>query len=113
MAGGRVFEAGLAALAPFGRLVVYGIASREPNEVQLGRAHAPQPGGRRLLARALPAAAPRSWSTRPLQDLFAASRRASCASWRATVYGLSEARRAHEDLQARRTTGKLMLDPAR
>ena len=27
------------------------------------------------------------------------------------VYGLSEARRAHEDMQARRTSGKLLLDP--
>ena len=28
------------------------------------------------------------------------------------VYPLSEAARAHEDLLARRTTGKLLLDPA-
>jgi len=28
------------------------------------------------------------------------------------VYGLSEVARAHEDLQARRTTGKLLVDPA-
>jgi NADPH2:quinone reductase len=28
-------------------------------------------------------------------------------------YGLSEVRRAHEDLRARRTTGKLVLDPSR
>ena len=28
------------------------------------------------------------------------------------VYPLSEARRAHEDLAARRTSGKLLLDPA-
>src|SRR5216683_1979731 len=31
-----VFEASLAALAPFGRLVTYGIASRQPNEVSSG-----------------------------------------------------------------------------
>ena len=31
MAGGRVFDASLRALAPFGRLVTYGMASREPN----------------------------------------------------------------------------------
>src|SRR5947207_516837 len=37
MAGGRVFDACLKALAPFGRLVTYGIAGREPNEVQSGR----------------------------------------------------------------------------
>jgi NADPH:quinone reductase len=29
-----------------------------------------------------------------------------------TVYPLADARRAHEDLQGRRTTGKLLLDPA-
>jgi NADPH2:quinone reductase len=28
-------------------------------------------------------------------------------------YGLSEVRKAHEDLRARRTTGKLVLDPSR
>jgi NADPH2:quinone reductase len=29
------------------------------------------------------------------------------------TYPLSEARRAHEDLRARRTVGKLLLDPSR
>jgi NADPH2:quinone reductase len=29
------------------------------------------------------------------------------------TYPLSETRRAHEDLQARRTSGKLLLDPRR
>ena len=36
MAGGPVFEAGLAALAPFGRLVVYGNASQQANTVSSG-----------------------------------------------------------------------------
>ena len=36
MAGGAVFDASLKALAPFGRLVTYGIASREPNTVPTG-----------------------------------------------------------------------------
>ena len=56
MAGGRVFDASLDALAPFGRLVTYGIASREPNTVSYRRADAQEPRGRRLLADALPAA---------------------------------------------------------
>ena len=30
-----------------------------------------------------------------------------------TTYALSEVRQAHEDLQGRRTTGKLLLDPSR
>src|SRR5204862_192559 len=37
MAGGQVFEESSKALAPFGRLVAYGIASREQNEVATGR----------------------------------------------------------------------------
>src|SRR5919205_213373 len=44
MAGGAVFDACLAALAPFGRLVAYGIASGEGNEVHtrklMGRSRA-------------------------------------------------------------------------
>ena len=59
MAGGRVFDQSLRALAPFGRLVTYGLASREPNQVSQRRADAPQPGGRRLLAHALLRAARR------------------------------------------------------
>src|SRR4051795_6572182 len=35
--GGKVFDQSLEALAPFGRLVVYGISSREQNEVRTGR----------------------------------------------------------------------------
>ncbi len=44
MAGGRVFEESMKALAPFGRMVTYGIASREQNELRTGalmrRSHA-------------------------------------------------------------------------
>ncbi len=36
MTGGATFEACLRTLAPFGRMVVFGIASREPNEVATG-----------------------------------------------------------------------------
>ena len=36
MAGGEVFDASYQALAPFGRLVVCGIASQQPNEVRSG-----------------------------------------------------------------------------
>ena len=56
MAGGGVFDESLKALAPFGRLVTYGIASREPNTVVHRRADGPLARGRRLLADALPAA---------------------------------------------------------
>ena len=36
MAGGEVFDASYQALAPFGRIVAYGIASQSPNEVSTG-----------------------------------------------------------------------------
>ena len=56
--------------------------------------------------------APR-WSRGPLRDLFARAARGELRVVGGEVYGLSEAGRAHEDLQARRTTGKLLLDPGR
>ncbi|MDQ5831782.1 MAG: zinc-binding dehydrogenase, partial [Actinomycetota bacterium] len=37
MSGGRVFSQSAEALAPFGRIVAYGIASREQNTVETGR----------------------------------------------------------------------------
>jgi NADPH2:quinone reductase len=110
MAGGQVFDESLAALAPFGRLVAYGIASRQPNEFSNG-----------LLMR-------KSWSVvgfwlmhcigrrdmmeEPLADLFERAARGELEPVVGTTYPMSEVRRAHEDLQNRRTHGKVLLDPA-
>lgn len=110
MAGGRVFEQSLAALAPFGRLVAYGIASREANTVSSG---ALMRGSQAVVGFWLmhtlrdPAMV-----AGPLRDLFERAGRGELRAAGGAVYGLSEAARAHEDLQARRTTGKLLLDPA-
>jgi NADPH2:quinone reductase len=111
MVGGKVFDASLEALAPFGRLVTYGIASREQNSVQTGK----------LMRRSW--AVVGFWLTHcvgrrdmmqePLRELFALAAGGELRVVEGETYGLSEARRAHEDLQARRTTGKLLLDPAR
>jgi NADPH2:quinone reductase len=112
MAGGRVFEARRAALAPFGRLVVYGVASGEPNEVQsralMRRSHAVVGF---WLVHCL--GRPAELVDAPLQDLFARVAAGELRVVEGEVYGFSDVRRAHEDLQARRTTGKLLLDPAR
>jgi NADPH2:quinone reductase len=111
MAGGRVFDASLKALAPFGRLVTYGIASREPNTVATGA----------LMARSQAVVGfwladclrrPQEMVVEPLRDLFARTASGALRVVEGPVYPLSEARRAHEDLRARRTTGKLVLDPA-
>ena len=61
MSGGAAFEACLRTLAPFGRLVTFGIASREPNQVATGHLMRPLARRDRLLAHAPgPAAATRS-----------------------------------------------------
>jgi NADPH:quinone reductase len=111
MAGGRVFDASLRALAPFGRLVTYGMASREPNTVKAGNLmrHSSAVIGF-WLAHCF--TKPREMLTEPLQELFERVAGGTLNVVEGTVYPLSEARRAHEDLQARRTTGKLLLDPA-
>jgi NADPH:quinone reductase len=111
MAGGRVFDASLEALAPFGRLVAYGIASREQNTVSSGalmRRSQAVVGFWLMHALRDPA-----MFEAPLRDLFDRVAEGSLRVVEGETYGLSEAPRAHEDLQARRTTGKLLLDPQR
>jgi NADPH:quinone reductase len=112
MAGGRVGESGLETLAPFGRLVVYGLASREPNTVSTGRLLRKSRGVvgfwlMHCLRR------PAEMIDAPLQDLFERTLAGDLRVVEGETYPLSEVRRAHEDLQARRTSGKLLLDPVR
>ncbi|HEX5616822.1 MAG TPA: NADPH:quinone oxidoreductase family protein [Solirubrobacteraceae bacterium] len=111
MAGGHVFDESLKALARFGRLVTYGNASREPNSVPTGK----------LMARSQSIVGfwlvdclrrPAEMVVEPLRDLFARVAAGELRVVEGEVYPLSEARRAHEDLRARRTVGKLVLDPA-
>jgi len=112
MAGGRVFDASLDALAPFGRLVTYGIASGEPNTVSSG---ALMRKSRAVVGFWLMHCLrrPAELVDAPLRDLFERTAAGQLRVVEGETYPLSEARRAHEDLQARRTSGKLMLDPAR
>jgi NADPH2:quinone reductase len=111
MAGGPVFDVALRAMADMGRLVVYGISSREQNEVRTGR----------LLKRSQSIVG--FWLfhylehaehlTTPLAELFDLAAAGRVRAVVGNTYGLTEARRAQEDLAARRTTGKLLLDPGR
>jgi NADPH:quinone reductase len=110
MAGGRIFDESLAALAPFGRLVAYGIASREANEISSGalmRKSRAVVGFWLMHCLGRPAMVDEA-----LADLFERTGRGELSVVRGATYPLSEAAQAHEDLQARRTTGKLLLDPA-
>jgi NADPH:quinone reductase len=109
MSGGRIFDQSAEALAPFGRIVAYGIASREPNTVETGR----------LMRKSrsvvgfwlMHCLGRRDMVEEPLADLFDRAARGELVPQVGATYPLAEARRAHEDMQSRRTTGKLVLDP--
>jgi NADPH:quinone reductase len=112
MAGGPVFDQSAEALAPFGRIVVYGIASREQNDLRTGRLMRKSRGVvgfwlMHCLER------PETMMREPLADLFARAARGELRPQLGNVYALSDVRQAHEDLAGRRTTGKLVLDPRR
>jgi NADPH2:quinone reductase len=110
MSGGAVFEASYAALAHFGRIVACGIATGEQNELRTGsllrqsRAvvgfylfHCLERAG--MFAEAL-------------SDLFARAARGELRVIVGHTYSLEQAAQAQIDLRARRTTGKLLLDPS-
>jgi NADPH2:quinone reductase len=110
MAGGAVFEESMKALGPFGRLVAYGMASQEPNEVQTGA----------LMRRSQ--AVVGFWLMhclgRPgmvegaLADLFGRVQRGELRVVVGATYPLGEAAQAQIDMQERRTKGKVLLDPS-
>lgn len=110
MAGGEVFDASYRALASFGRIVVCGIASQEPNRISTGSLlrHSRSIVGFYIfhcLERP-------GMFTEALADLFARAARGELRAVVGRTYALSEAAQAHIDLRERRTTGKLLLDPA-
>jgi NADPH:quinone reductase len=110
MAGGPVFDACLAALAPFGRLVAYGIASGHGNEVHtrklMGRSRAVV-GFWLVHCMGKPAMVDEA-----LADLYDRAARGDLRAVVGATYPLSEARQAQIDLAERRTTGKVLLDPS-
>src|SRR5437763_669389 len=102
MAGGATFDAGLKALAPFGRIVAYGIASREPNEVQTG---ALMRKSRSVVGFWLMHLLARPEMLREsLTDLFERAARGELRVVVGGTYPMSDVRRAHEELQARQIT---------
>ena len=109
MAGGEVFDASFDALAHFGRIVVCGIASEQRNHPSTGALlrHSRTVVGFYLF----------HCLERPplfaqaLTDLMARAARGELRVLAGATYPLAQAARAHEDMRARRTTGKLLLDP--
>lgn len=108
-AGGRLFRCGLEALAPFGRIVAYGNSTREKVAITSGELLKTSRAVigfwlMHLLDR-------REALEEPLADLFARAARGELETEIGGTYPLAEAARAHEDLEGRRTRGKLLLDP--
>lgn len=108
--GGATFDASLEAVAPFGRLVVYGVASGElPAPVDVVSQLAGR--GRTIAGFYLGAALDRREMFHDtLDELFALVEAGHLTPQTASVYPLAEAAQAHEDLRSRRTVGKLILD---
>jgi len=110
MSGGEVFDASYRALAHFGRIVVCGIATQEANEVRTGSLlrHSRAVVGFYLfhcLERP-------GMFAEALTDLFARAARGELRVLLGGTYPLAQAAQAQVDLRERRTTGKLLLDPA-
>jgi NADPH2:quinone reductase len=106
--GKSTFDDGLRALRPTGRMILYGAASGQPDPLELARL---APAGSLYVQRPTLAT-----YTRTPEMLRERARQVFelIGSGRLNVrigecYPLGEARRAHEDLEARRTSGKLLL----
>jgi NADPH:quinone reductase len=110
MSGGEAFEQELRALAPFGRMVTFGIASREENQVRTGHLLR---NSRAVIGFWLMQLIPRRDEIRAMiEDLLQAVLAGELEVVIGGTYPLSEAARAHEEIAARRTQGKLLLDPS-
>ncbi len=106
--GKATFDDGLRALRPTGRLILYGAASGQPEPLEIARL---APAGSLYVQRPTLATYTRTPEllrdrARQVFELIAGGRLNVRIGHR---YPLEDARRAHEDLEARRTTGKLLL----
>ena len=113
MVGGTTFDGSIHALAPFGRLVTFGMASRTP----------PTPltpsslmvGSHSVIGFWLMDCMREDkvygMIGGPLRELIAEVAAGRLTPLAGHTYPLTHARQAHEDMRARRTTGKVVLDP--
>ncbi len=110
MSGGPAFDACLGALAPFGRLVTFGLASGVTNEVRnvdLMRTSRSVVGFWLMHLFRKP-----QLLRSGIGELLELTASGELEIVIGGVYPLSDAARAHEELRARTTEGKLLLDPA-
>lgn len=112
MVGGKTFDASLEILAPFGRLITYGMASRTaPTPIHPGLLM----GGTKTVAGfwLSHCFGEKELMVDVLSELFALIVAKKLRPVIGATYGLSEAKKAHEAMLARQTTGKVTLDPSR
>ncbi|TFV71955.1 quinone oxidoreductase [Blastococcus sp. CT_GayMR19] len=108
--GRTTFDAGLKALRPAGSMILYGAASGQPEPLTLQSlaAHGSLYVQRPTVKTYVRTADMLQQRARRVLDLVSTGKLEIRIGAR---YPLGEARRAHEDLEARRTTGKLLLIP--
>lgn len=111
MVGGKTFDASLEVLAPFGRLITYGMASRTaPTPIHPGSLM----GGSKTISG--------FWLSHcfgskellndVIAELFALVESGKLQPVIGATFGLSQAVEAHKTMLARETTGKITLNPA-
>ena len=110
MVGGPTLDASIAALAPFGRLATFGMASRSPSRPI-------EPGALMSRSRAVVGfwlahcfARPQAMLQPQMAELLSLVEAGTLRPLVGGTYPLSEAHRAHEDLLSRASRGKLVLD---
>jgi NADPH:quinone reductase len=109
MVGGEVFRQSLHALAPFGRIVVFGATTNESQDVpadELAELNVSLAG---FWLR--PLTKTPEHLARPLAQLFDYALEGSLRPHIGRVYPLDGVREAHADLEQRRSVGKLVLAP--
>jgi len=108
--GKTTFLEGFKALRPFGRMILYGSASGRPDPVD---PHMLEAGGSLYVQR--PTLQTHTRTPGLLREraaaLFALIEGGELSVRIGARYSLAEARQVHEDLEARKTTGKLLLVP--
>jgi NADPH2:quinone reductase len=111
MVGGSTLDQSLDALAAFGRLVVYGMASRKaPKAIHPG---ALMPKSQSVIGFWLVnALADKELMAEVFMDLFGMIITGKLKPVIGSTYPLSKAADAHRDMLARKTVGKIVLDPA-
>lgn len=110
MSGGDAFQQQLRTLAPFGRMVAFGIASREEPEVRIG--HLMRNSRAVIGFWLVHMIARREELVRTIGELMSWVAAGELEVLIGGVYPLGDAAKAHEDIISRTTQGKLLLDPS-